>query len=147
MWTVSCREPMTQSTAWPRVCSPATSIRLCTLARGWRLERYSSTPTTRRMWPHLLEASSSPALAKTLVSKDTWKTMTVDVNTGSVPQSVLTVTTLVCSLVHRRGRSHGIPQDQSCDCGVLRHRKELIYLLQSDIQLLSTLLLDVWLFI
>lgn len=76
MWTVCCREPMTQSTAWPQACSPATSTRLCTWANGWRLEQYSSTPTTKQTWLHLLEASSSPALAKTLVSKDT---RTVDV--------------------------------------------------------------------
>lgn len=31
--------------------------------------------------------------------------------------------TLLCSSAHRRRRSHGIPQDQSSDCGVLRHRR------------------------
>lgn len=29
-WKACCREPTTQSTAWPRACSPATSTRPCT---------------------------------------------------------------------------------------------------------------------
>lgn len=56
----------------------------------------------------------------------------------------------VLGLAHRRGCSHGIPQDQSSDCGVLRHalltncdpslnRKGLVHL--SDIRFHSALFL------
>ncbi len=75
MWMACCREPTTQSMAWPQVCSPATSTRPCTWVSGWRPEQCSSIPTIRPTWLHLLEASSSLALAKTSVSRDmelTW---------------------------------------------------------------------------
>lgn len=68
MWTACCREPMTQSMAWPQASSPATLTRPCTWASGWRPEPCLSTPTTRPTWLHLLGVSSSQASGKTLVS-------------------------------------------------------------------------------
>lgn len=58
---------MLQSTAWHQVFLHGTSAKLCMSAKGSTLAPSLSTPTTRLMWPHLLEASNSLALAKTWV--------------------------------------------------------------------------------
>lgn len=58
---------MLQSTAWHQVFLQGISAKLCMLAKGSMPAQSSSTPTTRLMWPRLLEASNSLALAKTWV--------------------------------------------------------------------------------
>jgi hypothetical protein len=68
-WMQCYLGPMLQNLAWPLVSSLGISTRPCMSVTNCRRALCLSTHTTRPMWPHLLEDSSSLDLAKTWVTK------------------------------------------------------------------------------